>query len=97
MVMTFNIGEKAKQKGSMTMKVLLQREGRMHGEQKSVAIPNAHKSAPEISNPSLEIHMHACILHAQIYGSFFPQQVRYLNIDLNYPTTTYYYYLTTLI
>ena len=48
MVMTFNIGEKAKQKGSMTMKVLLQREGRMNGEQKSVAIPNAHKSTPEV-------------------------------------------------
>ena len=32
-VMTFNIGEKPKQKRSMTMKVLLQREGRMNGEQ----------------------------------------------------------------
>ena len=32
-VMTFNIGEKPKQEGSMTMKVLLQREGRMNGEQ----------------------------------------------------------------
>ena len=70
MVMTFNIGEKPKQEGSMTMKVLLQREGRMNGEQKSVAIPNAHKSAPEISNPSLEIHMHASSIHKYMARCF---------------------------
>ena len=64
MVMTFNIGEKPKQKGSMTMKVLLQREGRMNGEQEAWPYQMHIKAHLKyVSNPSLEIHMHASSMH----------------------------------
>ena len=70
-VMTFNIGEKAKQKGSMTMKVLLQREGRMNGEQE-VWPYQMHIKAhlKDVSNPSLEIHMHASSMHEYMVRCF---------------------------